>query len=77
MIYRREYSGSRKTILAFLKKFDDCTLEELLARTDVYLTKQMKHQIHKMQREGIFQTGLELYREERQERIMRSVGMIR
>jgi len=77
MIYHREHPGSRRSILAFLRKFDDCTLKELLARSDVYLTKQMKHQIHKMQKEGSFRSALLIYKEQKKEAIMRSVGLIR
>jgi len=76
MIYYREHPGSRRSILAFLKKFD-CTLEELLNRGDVYLTKRMKHQAHKMQREGKFRSALQIHKEQRKENIRRSVGLIR
>ena len=79
MIYHREHEhpGSRRSIIAFLRKFDDCILEELLARTDVYLTKRMKHQIHKMQKEGSFRPALEIYQEQKKEAIMRTVGLTR
>jgi len=76
MIYHRERPICRQILLIFLKKFD-CTLEELLHRSDVYLTPKQRRQAHKMLKEGRFRTGLQIYKEERQEKFMRSVGMIR
>lgn len=76
MIYHRERPRCRKTILAFLRKFD-CSLEELLDRKDVYLSKLQKRQAHKMLEECQFRTGLQIYQEQKKEKIMRSVGMIK
>lgn len=76
MIHHRERPRCRQIILTFLREFD-CSLEELLDRKDVYLSKLQKIQARKMQREAQFRTALEIYREKRQERIMRYVEMIR
>ena len=75
MFCHHEHPRCRKIILTFLDKFD-CSLDKLLQRKDVYLSKRQKIQAHKMLKESKFRTGLQIYKEERQERLMRSVGMI-
>ena len=76
MIYHRERPCCRQLILTFLRKFD-CSVEELLQRKDVYLSKLQKIQARKMQKEAQFRTALEIYKEKRQEKINRSLGVIR
>ena len=76
MTYYRERPRCRQIILTFLKKFD-CSVEELLQRKDVYLSKLQRIQARKMQKESQFRTASEIYREQKKEKIMRSVGMIK
>jgi len=76
MTYHRERPICRLGILTLLKNYN-CTLEQLLFNSDVLLSPSLRKQAHKMLQEGQFRTALDIYKEVRQEKIMRNLGMIK
>ena len=76
MTYRRERVRCRKLILRLLEKYD-CTIEELLNSGFIYLTKNVRVQARKMQREGEFQTAKQILEEKQSESFLRKLGVIR
>jgi len=76
MNYIRERPRCRQLILRILED-EDLTLEELLNHKTIFLSDDLKMQGKKMFREGQFVTGLELYKQMQNEKILRTVGAIR